>query len=67
MEAIRTLQMATVLFALAALGGIAMGWVRFSGHRRVRGRAALSAQSKRAFVGGPAALYLGFRPSIRIR
>lgn len=30
MEAIRMLQTATYLFVLTALGGIAMGWVRFS-------------------------------------
>lgn len=30
MEAIRMLQIATYLFVLTALGGIAMGWVRFS-------------------------------------
>ncbi len=30
MEAIRMLQIATYVFALTALGGIIMGWVRFS-------------------------------------
>ena len=33
MEAIRMLQIATYLFVLTALGGIAMGWVRFSLHK----------------------------------
>jgi len=33
MEAIRMLQTATYLFVLTALGGIVMGWIRFSGHR----------------------------------
>ncbi|MFN3788629.1 hypothetical protein [Massilia sp.] len=30
MEAIRMLQIATYVFALTALGGIIMGWIRFS-------------------------------------
>jgi len=33
MESIRMLQVAVYLLALAALGGIVMGWIRFSGGR----------------------------------
>lgn len=33
MEAVRMLQIATYLFALTALGGVAMAWVRFSANR----------------------------------
>lgn len=32
-EAIRMLQISTYLFVLTALGGVAMGWVRFSANR----------------------------------